>query len=59
MLRQSSIDLLETTVNELLDDAARLDAMKTALAALRVPDAADRIADLIADTAGVKVKVSA
>ena len=59
MLRQSNIDHLQPLVTELLADRARLESMKTALAALRRPSAAEEIADLIAATAGVRGKVSA
>lgn len=58
MLRQDSVDHLYDLVRELLADAGRRESMKTALAALARPTAADDIADLIAATAGAKPPVA-
>jgi UDP-N-acetylglucosamine--N-acetylmuramyl-(pentapeptide) pyrophosphoryl-undecaprenol N-acetylglucosamine transferase len=60
MLRQHSIDRLQPLVMELLGDTSRREAMKENLAALARPTAAEDIADVIAQTAGVTLpKVAA
>jgi UDP-N-acetylglucosamine--N-acetylmuramyl-(pentapeptide) pyrophosphoryl-undecaprenol N-acetylglucosamine transferase len=59
MLRQDSIDHLETTILDLLNDPSRREAMKQSLATLARPNAADEIADVIAATAGARQKAPA
>jgi UDP-N-acetylglucosamine--N-acetylmuramyl-(pentapeptide) pyrophosphoryl-undecaprenol N-acetylglucosamine transferase len=53
MLRQDSIDHLQPLVMEFLADTARREAMKQSLAALSRPTAAEDIADVIAQIAGI------
>jgi UDP-N-acetylglucosamine--N-acetylmuramyl-(pentapeptide) pyrophosphoryl-undecaprenol N-acetylglucosamine transferase len=49
MLRQEDIDELHELAVDLIKDTARLDRMRTALAALAKPDAAERLARLVVE----------
>jgi UDP-N-acetylglucosamine--N-acetylmuramyl-(pentapeptide) pyrophosphoryl-undecaprenol N-acetylglucosamine transferase len=58
MLPQSRLDELQGLVVDFLADEARLQGMREALARLSRPDAADKLASLIAEMAGVRQEVA-
>jgi UDP-N-acetylglucosamine--N-acetylmuramyl-(pentapeptide) pyrophosphoryl-undecaprenol N-acetylglucosamine transferase len=58
MLPQSSLDELSGLVTNLLADEARLQRMRDSLAELARPNAANKLASLIAEMAGVRQEVA-
>jgi UDP-N-acetylglucosamine--N-acetylmuramyl-(pentapeptide) pyrophosphoryl-undecaprenol N-acetylglucosamine transferase len=59
MLPQSRLGELQTTVMRLIADGERRQSMKASLARLARPDAAERLARLVTEMAGVRQQVAA